>query len=212
MKERRRKEERLARLRRVVEEDPFLTDEELARRFHVSVQTIRLDRIALGLPEMRERARALAEKARVAVRSIGTHEVTGELVHVELGRLGVSVLQTTREMGFSRTGIVRGHHIFAQANSLAVAIVDSETALTGTARLHFLAPVRVGQRIIARAAVKSSRRNKHLIEVASSVDENRVFDGQFVVVALRAPGGEPSRSETGPAEPFEGGTGLAGRD
>lgn len=209
MKERHRKEERLARLRRVVEEDPFLTDEELARRFHVSVQTIRLDRIALGLPEMRERARALAERARTAVRSIGTHEVTGELVHVELGRLGVSVLQTTREMGFSRTGIVRGHHIFAQANSLAVAIVDSETALTGTARLHFLAPVHVGQRIVARAAMKTSRRNKHLIEVESSVDGHRVFDGQFIVVAL---GAVPSRSETGRAEPFEGGTGLAGRD
>ena len=31
---------------------------------------------------------------------------------------------------FSRTGIARGHHVFAQANSLAVAVINDAIALT----------------------------------------------------------------------------------
>ena len=38
---------------RELEMDPLQTDEALAQRFGVSVQTIRLDRLELGLPEMR---------------------------------------------------------------------------------------------------------------------------------------------------------------
>ena len=33
---------------------PFLTDEELAKMLDVSIQTIRLDRLELGIPELRE--------------------------------------------------------------------------------------------------------------------------------------------------------------
>ena len=50
------KELRLKELLRELEMDPLQTDEALAQRFGVSVQTIRLDRLELGLPEMRERA------------------------------------------------------------------------------------------------------------------------------------------------------------
>lgn len=39
--------------------DPFLTDEELSDIFHVSIQTIRLDRLELGIPELRERIKTL---------------------------------------------------------------------------------------------------------------------------------------------------------
>lgn len=37
-----------------VKEKPFLTDEELAKTLEVSVQTIRLDRLELGIPELRD--------------------------------------------------------------------------------------------------------------------------------------------------------------
>ena len=49
-------------------------------------------------------------------------------------------------MSFKRTGIVRGHHLFAQGNSLAVALIDADVALTGSAQLRFHEPVRVGDR------------------------------------------------------------------
>ena len=38
-----------------VRKEPFLTDEALAKRLAVSVQTVRLDRTELGIPELRAR-------------------------------------------------------------------------------------------------------------------------------------------------------------
>ena len=50
-----KKKERHEILVRQVQDKPFLTDEELAGLFGVSIQTIRLDRMELGIPEVRER-------------------------------------------------------------------------------------------------------------------------------------------------------------
>jgi DeoR/GlpR family transcriptional regulator of sugar metabolism len=58
----RSKKERQHLLKTTIEENPFITDEELADRFSVSVQTIRLDRLELSIPELRERIKHVASK------------------------------------------------------------------------------------------------------------------------------------------------------
>ena len=63
----RRRQETLV---RAVRKEPFLTDEALAKKLAVSVQTVRLDRTELGIPELRARVRMLAENAREKVRAI----------------------------------------------------------------------------------------------------------------------------------------------
>ncbi|NLN27391.1 MAG: transcription factor FapR [Firmicutes bacterium] len=176
------KELRQKELLRELEMDPLQTDEALAQRFGVSVQTIRLDRLELGLPEMRERARDLAEQAQ-QIRSMLISDLIGELEHLELGKSARSALTTEPSMGFARNTIVRGHYIFAQANSLAVAVVDAETALTASARLRFVRSVRVGERIVAEANVVSQKGNKHLVRVVSRVRGETVFTGTFIIVA-----------------------------
>ena len=44
------KKARQQRLQQLLARNPFLTDEHLAETFQVSIQTIRLDRLALGIP------------------------------------------------------------------------------------------------------------------------------------------------------------------
>ena len=63
-----------------VRKEPFLTDEALARRLSVSVQTVRLDRTELGIPELRARVRTRAENAREKVRAIPHAEVVGRTI------------------------------------------------------------------------------------------------------------------------------------
>ena len=60
-----KKKERQQLLLQQVKEKPFLTDEELAQKLNVSVQTIRLDRLELGIPELRGRIRKMAESAQM---------------------------------------------------------------------------------------------------------------------------------------------------
>ncbi|HEY8530996.1 MAG TPA: transcription factor FapR [Limnochorda sp.] len=176
------REERHQELKRLVREEPFVSDRELAQRLGVSVQTIRLDRAQLGIPQLRERTRQLARIAYSRLRSVEAGEVVGELLEMELGRRALSVLETTERMALSGSGVVRGHHLFAQANSLAVSVIDAHQALTGRARLRFLKPVRVGERVVAVATVVRSRQGRYWVEVESRVRGEVVFQGRFIVV------------------------------
>ncbi len=178
------KSERQRLLQQLVREDPLLTDQMLARKLNVSVQTIRLDRLELGVPEMRARARQVVERVQGRVKSLGPAEVAGDLIDLELGVGGISILETTQEMAFAKTGIVRGHHLFAQGNSLAVAVIDAEVALTGSARLVFHRPVRVGDRVVAKATVKRVIGNKSIVRVESRVDGEKVFSATLTIFAL----------------------------
>ncbi|NLS44157.1 MAG: transcription factor FapR [Firmicutes bacterium] len=188
MKAKLRKSERLKKLSKVIKEDPFITDRELASILRVSIQTVRLDRLELGIPESRERTRRLAQEATDKVKSVGTGEVIGELIHVELGQEGISVMETDKDMAFRRTSIVRGHHIFAQANSLAVALVDAEIALTGTATVKYLRPVKAGERLVARAKITGRNNRKYVVEVITKINREDVFIGEFIVFAVERPG------------------------
>lgn len=183
--------QRLQQLKDAISTDPFLTDRELAERFSVSIQTIRLDRLELGISEVRERIKELAQQAYSKVKSVAIPDITGQLIAVELNHKGTSVLKTTPEMTPQRAQIIRGHYLFAQANSLAVAIIDADIVLTGAARIRFRRPVFVGDRLIAQALVNNRRDNKFFVEIMTRRGEKTVFEGSFTMVALgRGEGGE----------------------
>lgn len=181
--ERMPKRQRHQQLARLIEENPFITDRELTRQLKVSIQTIRLDRMELGIPELRERLKLMAERSYDSVRSLPLHEVIGDIVDLELDKSGISVFEIREEHVFSRTGIARGHHVFAQANSLAVAVIDDEIALTVTADIRFIRPVKLGEKCIAKAYVRSisGERNKAKVELFTYVADEMVFQGNFVI-------------------------------
>lgn len=188
-----RKRERQQLLKDKIRENPFLSDEDLARTFDVSIQTIRLDRAALSIPELRERTKTVAERTYSIVRSMGSKEVVGELIDISLGERGLSILETTEEMVFERTRVVRSHYIFAQADSLAIALVDANVALTGLANVKFKRPVHVGEKLIAKGEVIRRRGSRYVILVETKVGGEKVFRGKFVVFAvaeLKGPGGD----------------------
>lgn len=189
-----KKRDRQQQLRDKIRENPFLSDEELARVFGVSVQTIRLDRLAMGIPELRERTKSVAERTYGIVRSMGSKEIVGELIDITLGERAISILETTEEMVFERTRVVRGQYIFAQADSLAIALVDAPVVLTGIANIKFKRPVYVGEKLVAKGEVIRRKGNRSVVLVETRVGADPVFRGKFVVFAVEhlAPKGEES--------------------
>lgn len=167
-----------------LEENPLLTDEQLAKELGVSIQTIRLDRLALGLPEMKERARNIASKALGGETNPALMEVVGELLFCEPGVGGLSRMVAEKGMSLTRYNVIRGHYLFAQANSLAVAVADVPHALTGSARVEFSHPVQAGQVLLARARVLEKRGRRFIVEVVTRVEEKAVFEGKFLILAL----------------------------
>jgi acyl-coenzyme A thioesterase PaaI-like protein len=179
------KAERQENLKERLDEDPFLIDRELAELFNVSIQTIRLDRLELGIPEVRERIKSVARQASSKVKSVQSEEIIGELIDIQLNDGGISILESTEELVLEKSKIVRGHHIFAQANSLAVAIIDADVALTGSAEVRYNRPVYVGERLVAKAKVEKIKGNRFYVKVETKINGESVFKGEFIIFSVK---------------------------
>lgn len=179
------KHERHHALRAEIEHNPFSTDEELAKRFGVSVSTIRLDRTKLGIPELRERTRAFAHEAYDSLKSLGEQELIGELKELTIGKSGSSLLTIDENMVLSRAQVARGHHLFAQANSLAIALVDAEVAVTGSVDMKFLRPVRLGETVLAKGWVENRKENKYWVNIEARVNQEMILTGTWVLFAFK---------------------------
>lgn len=164
--------------------DPFLTDEELADFFKVSVPTIRLDRLELGIPELRERIKNVAETNQEKLKSIEGREFIGELIDLQLGQSAISLMETNSSMAFEKTRIIRGHYIYSLAETLAIAVIDAQVALVGIANIKYKTPVYSGAKLVAKAEVRESKRNRYIVWVKIYEKNLEVFRGKFTLVTV----------------------------
>lgn len=171
-------------LKKLLRDNPFSTDEQLAQMLDVSVQTIRLDRVALGIPELRVRTRTMAEDAQTKVRAIDKKDIVGELLDLELNKIGISTLKIGNEMVLEKTGVARGYYLFAMANTLALAVVDAEVALTEVGNVKYKVPVRPGSQLVAKAVVTHRRSSRYYIFVSIKHNNEEVFRAKYIIVSL----------------------------
>jgi len=178
--------DRQKKIKEYISKDPFLSDKKLAELFNFSVQTIRLDRLELSIPEMRKRIVQVAKNTSSSdkVKSLTKEEIVGELIDIELGKNGIAILKTTKDMAFNRTGIIRSHYIFSLADSLAISIIDAEVALTGIVRLRYKKPVYAGQTLVAKARIARNKGNKYLVSVHVKTEQKEVFTGKLVIFTV----------------------------
>ncbi|MGE5329538.1 MAG: transcription factor FapR [Deltaproteobacteria bacterium] len=178
------KKERHQKLVEKTKEDPFLKDEELAELFSVSVQTIRLDRLELGIPELRERLKEVASANQKKIKSLASSDMIGEVIDLELGQRGIAILEATEEMVFERNKIVRGHYIYSLAETLAISVIDAKVAVIGVANIKYKKPVFQGDRLVAKADVKRIKADSFIVWVVISNKNVEVFRGKFLLKAV----------------------------
>ncbi len=183
-----RKKARQAKLLKMIEQNPLATDEQLAHILGVSVSTIRMDRAILALPELRERMRSMAQKATSKLRSLKENEVVGDLLELEPDKWALSVLQTRREMAFRQTDMIWDHYIYAQASTIAIAVVEADLVIIDSMRGEYKGHARVGDTLIARAKVGVSKENKYIVSVRTRVGDKEIFVGRFIAAALPGKG------------------------
>ncbi|XOQ52530.1 MAG: Transcription factor FapR [Succiniclasticum sp.] len=175
---------RQKRLQSLIRKNPFLTDSQLAERLHVSVPTVRLDRICLNIPELRVRTRMMADEAQTRLRAIDKKDIVGELVDLELNKVGISTLTITSDMVLEKTGVGRGYFMFAMADTLALALVDTDFALTAVCNVKYKIPVHAGDRLVAKAEVMHIKEDRYYIKVIIRSEEAEVFRAKFIIVAI----------------------------
>lgn len=165
-----------------LEANPFLTDRELAVALGVSIQTVRLDRLSLRIPEARERLKWVAQKPQQWKNLWETGQV-GELIALEEGKEGISFLEIGPEMVAGPGRLGTECYLFAQANSLAHAVVGKSFLLTDSARIRYWRPVFPTEKVVAKAVIKVCRGESFLVSVRSHVKGETVFKGHFILFA-----------------------------
>src|SRR5699024_9396802 len=116
---------RQTRLLEKINKTPFITDEELAKLFSVSIQTIRLYRLELQIPELRVRIKSVAtDHWDEEIKSLPLEVVIGEIIDLELDKRAISILNIKEEHVFSRNKIAIDHNIFVHVYSLSLALFN----------------------------------------------------------------------------------------
>ncbi|MBR1656987.1 MAG: transcription factor FapR [Synergistaceae bacterium] len=178
------------RLAEIIESNPMITDNELASCLNVSVSTVRLDRALMGVPELRERIRSMAQDAMSKLRSLSPGEVIGDLLELEPDKWALSVLKTAKDMAFRFTDIVSDNYIYAQAGSIAVAVINAAQVIIGSMRGHYRGHAHVGDVLIARAKVGVNHEGKKIVSVRTRAGDREIFVGRFIIEVLDQKEGE----------------------
>ncbi len=176
--------DRHARIKAEVEKNPFVSDDDLASTLEVSIHTVRSDRRKIGIPEVRRRGKEITHNLFAQARPLSQQEIVGEILEIVPDKEGLSLLETNDQMALAKTRIVRGHILFAQANTIANAIIDAEITLTAAAKIEYIAPAYAGDRILAKARVLSTNKRKRQVEVILKTQKDLVFHGTFTIDGL----------------------------
>ena len=80
---------------------------------------------------------------------------------------------------FTRNKIARGHVLFAQANSLCVALIHKPVVLTRDSNVTFIKTVKLNETVRADAQTIEITDKFYTIKVRSYVKDTLVFKGTF---------------------------------
>jgi acyl-coenzyme A thioesterase PaaI-like protein len=89
-------------------------------------------------------------------------------------------LTASDEMRADARGLVHGGFVFGLADYAAMLAINAPNVVLGSAETRFLAPVVVGESLLAIARVTNAEGKKHHVEVHVSRGLDRVFEGNFV--------------------------------
>jgi len=179
------KKERHRKLLHAIKANPFLTDEELAKRLGVSIQTIRLDRMELDIDELRERVKTVAASALSEEKFMQGEAEMGEILELEPGKKVLSLMVVSPEMTMPPAGCLRPYFLVAYAHAVAFQIfTDRRNISTTAAHVRFLGTAKEGESLLASAEMAEVRGSRFRIKVLIKVKQEKIFRATFHITKL----------------------------
>lgn len=93
-------------------------------------------------------------------------------------------LPTTPVMAADDRGLVHGGFVFGAADYAAMLAVNDPNVVLGAAQARFVAPVRVGETVVARAVVGEQTGKKRVVEVTVQRGEDVVLEATLTCFVL----------------------------
>ena len=107
----------------------------------------------------------------------------GRPVSLEPGRAVVR-LETLPAMAADDRGLVHGGFVFGLADYAAMLAVNDPLVVLGAAEVRFLAPVAVGETLVAEASVTAENGKQRQVDVAVRREEKTVLAGTLTCFVL----------------------------
>ncbi len=115
----------------------------------------------------------------IKTHNLVSKKLVGEPLKVRDGFAEVQ-LQTMEEMAVDEYGLIHGGFTFGLADHAAMLAVNEPTVVLGKAEVKFLKPVKVGEKLTARAAVIEDLGRKKVVKAEVSNERGeKVFEGTF---------------------------------
>ncbi len=111
--------------------------------------------------------------------------LVGDPLGIETDKYAEATLVTTWQMVVDDVGLIHGGYAFGLADFTAMIAVNHPNVVLGSADVQFLAPVKIGETLVARATIKEKIKNRRQVEVIVSVGEKMVFRGTFKCIITR---------------------------
>lgn len=178
------REERHQLLLRYLTEDPLQTDEVLADRLGVSVPTVRLDRLTLGVPALHRRSQQLAQRVVGNSPSRATITAPGELLALERGVMAQGQWVVGEEMATAIGGGIPVYLLLAHAERLIYGIAGGEIVLIGLVNAKCYRPVRAGEQLESSARVIRRKGGRVVTLIEMSCGRQPVFRAKYVFYAV----------------------------
>lgn len=99
------------------------------------------------------------------------------------GRASVA-LRTTPAMAADERGLVHGGFVFGAADYAAMLAVNDPNVVLGSAQTRFLAPVRVGETVVAQATIAEEEGKKRVVDVQVRREDVLVLEARMVCFVL----------------------------
>ena len=171
------KNKRREAIQSLLRQNPCLTDGDLADHFSVSQATIRLDRQALGIPQMRERMEHLViaqpSEAREGIR----------ILDLDVGDKGVGLFKTDETMTDS-AGMVPAEKLYGAAADFAESLAGIPFASTQVGNIKYKVPVVPGTLLIVKGRIVLMRGNKKHIYISFFAGDQEVYRAKFIMEIL----------------------------
>jgi uncharacterized protein (TIGR00369 family) len=93
-------------------------------------------------------------------------------------------LETTEEMVVDELGLIHGGFSFGLADYASMLAVNHPFVVLGASEVRFLAPVKIGEVMMARAKVVLREGKRREVETEIVVDGKKVFEGRMTCFVL----------------------------
>jgi acyl-coenzyme A thioesterase PaaI-like protein len=113
-----------------------------------------------------------------------SHSLVGIPIEVINGVESIAELKALNEMAADSSGLIHGGFTFGLADYAAMLAVNHPNVVLGSAQARFMAPVKIGETMMAHAKVIKTDGKKSKVNVEVNVDEQKVFTGVFTCYSL----------------------------